>query len=243
MGNGNQERANLYQAILADPDSDALRERFADWSAANGEADRAELIRLQLEDARTPDSDDPDEVWERNRERMVALIKAHPEWRSFPELPGVSWGQGSNFGFERGFLNSVLVTGSEAFKTQLGRVFEVAPVTRAVVEKVDDAGVAEIAASPFLARLRHLSLDSRRIGEAAAVALAGSPNVAGLRSLRLRRCGVGSRGAGALASSRFLSDSLDLNLRGNPIDAASAQALRDRFGEKLQVDTPEEAAR
>ena len=240
------EKDDLYRAVLADPDSDAPRERFAEWAAANGEEDRAELIRLQLEDDRTPpraDPDEEDEESERRAERVVELLKAHLEWRSFPELPGINWTHGSNFGFSRGFQDSVLVTGSEPFQRQMGRVFQEAPVTRATFEKVDDTGVAEIAASPLLARLRHLNLNFCPIGDAAAEALAASANTANLKSLRFYRCGVGPRGARALASSPFFAAALDLDLRRNPIDAESEAVLRSRFGKNLHVDTPEERGR
>ncbi|HTD53614.1 MAG TPA: hypothetical protein VK780_11365, partial [Thermoanaerobaculia bacterium] len=103
------------------------------------EGERAELIRLQLEIARTPtpaSPDEPNEEWERRMARVFALLRDHPEWRDFPALPGVSWTHGVHFGFARGFQNSVMVTGSEAFTMQMGQVFEKAPVTRVVVEKV-----------------------------------------------------------------------------------------------------------
>jgi uncharacterized protein (TIGR02996 family) len=240
------QRDDLYRAVLAEPDADEPRERFAEWLAANGETDLAELIRLQFEDARTPppaDPDEPDEEAERRAERMVALIQAHPEWRSFPEIPGIGWGYGSNFGFERGFLGSVMVKGSEPFTTHMGRVFEIAPVTTAVFEKVDDAGAAAIASSPFLSRLRHLSLAFCRVGDAAAEAIAASPHAANLRSLRFYRCGVGPRGAQALASSPYLAATLDLDLRGSPIGEAGEAALRGRFGQSLKVDAPEDRGR
>ena len=241
------ENPDLSRAILDDPDSDELRERYADWLAANGEEERSQLIRLQLQEARMPPSADPDETdpeWERLMAQVLALLKAHPEWRSFPELPGIQWGLGSpNFGFKGGFLDSVGVSGSEAFTTQMGRVFETAPVTTAVLEKVDDAGAAEIATSPYLSRLRHLSLAFCPVGDAAAEALASSPLATNLKSLRFYRCRVGARGAQALAASRYLSASLDLDLRGNPIDAASSTALRERFGKNVRVDSPGESAR
>jgi uncharacterized protein (TIGR02996 family) len=239
-------QADLDRAVLSDPDSDAPRERYADWLAANGDPERAELIRLQLEEARTPppaDPDQPGEESEKRAARIFELVKAHPEWRAFPDLPGIMWGHGFNFGFERGFLGSVGVRGKEAFTAHMGRVFESAPVTTAVFERVDDAGVREIASSPHLARLRHVSFAFCPVGDAAAEAIASSPNVASLKSLRFFRCGVGPRGARALAGSPFLSASLDLDLRGNPIDAASARELRDRFGENVHVDAPEESGR
>src|SRR5262245_36042235 len=45
-------RTAFFEAIAAEPDSDAPRLVYADWLDDRGEADRAELIRVQCELAR-----------------------------------------------------------------------------------------------------------------------------------------------------------------------------------------------
>lgn len=48
------DRAAFVEAIQADPDGDGPRLAFADWLDDHGEPARAELIRVQCEDARRP---------------------------------------------------------------------------------------------------------------------------------------------------------------------------------------------
>src|SRR5436309_5016958 len=55
----------LFQAILDSPDEDAPRLVLADWLEEHGEADRAELIRLELETERLAHGDP----------RLDALVK------------------------------------------------------------------------------------------------------------------------------------------------------------------------
>ena len=44
----------LLRAIIANPDDDDPRLQYADWLEENGQAERAEFIRVQIEKARTP---------------------------------------------------------------------------------------------------------------------------------------------------------------------------------------------
>src|SRR5262245_18295720 len=101
--------AGLLQAVLDSPDEEALRLRYADWLATNGQPDRAELIRVQIQMTRleatlTPnDSDGPPAEWTRLSSRAIELIRAHKEWLAeLPELPGVSL-SGPYWGFSGGF--------------------------------------------------------------------------------------------------------------------------------------------
>ena len=48
----------LFQAVLASPHDDAVRLVYADWLDEQGDAPRAEFIRLQIELSQAP-SDDP----------------------------------------------------------------------------------------------------------------------------------------------------------------------------------------
>jgi uncharacterized protein (TIGR02996 family) len=50
-------RDALWQAILEQPDDQALRLIFADYLEANGEADYAGFIRTQIELAKVPEWD------------------------------------------------------------------------------------------------------------------------------------------------------------------------------------------
>src|SRR5262245_30564076 len=64
----------LLGAVLAAPEDEAPRLAYADWLAANGQSERAEFIRLQIERARRPRGD-PAGLYPGEREK--ALLAAH----------------------------------------------------------------------------------------------------------------------------------------------------------------------
>jgi uncharacterized protein (TIGR02996 family) len=96
------ERDALFQAVLDAPGDDAPRLVFADWLDENGEPERAELIRLQVEAARTPVYEPRYDALNR---RADALIAAHGAgWR----LPNLRAGDQV---FRRGFVEEITVPG------------------------------------------------------------------------------------------------------------------------------------
>ncbi|HVK14478.1 MAG TPA: TIGR02996 domain-containing protein [Gemmataceae bacterium] len=95
------ERDALFQAVLDAPGDDAPRLVFADWLDENGEPERAELIRVQIEAARTPVYEPRYDALNR---RADALIAAHGAgWR----LPNRRAGDQV---FRRGFVEEVAVS-------------------------------------------------------------------------------------------------------------------------------------
>jgi len=60
------DRDALLAAILADPADDTARLVYADWLTENGDGDRGEFIRVDIELKRTPPVTDEDErrPWE-----------------------------------------------------------------------------------------------------------------------------------------------------------------------------------
>ena len=74
-------------------------------------------------------------------------------------------------------------------------------------ERFGDAGVSQLAASPYLGRLTHLDLDGCNIGDAGAQVLSAAPNLANLSLLQLA---------------------------GNPISPEARDLLRARFGDRVQ---------
>ncbi len=97
-----EERA-LLAAIIAHPEEDTPRLVYADWLQERDRPERAELIRAQINLARTKGA----EGFERERhqwnQRVRSLLHAHSKrWRKeLPQLSGVRWGQ-----FERGMVDS-----------------------------------------------------------------------------------------------------------------------------------------
>ncbi len=219
----------LLKAVLAAPDDDAPRLKYADWLAANGQPERAELIRIQielarLEEAAEPDAD-PTPEEDRLYERAEELVAEHAWYLGMPEIPGVEWGGGPHHGFERGFMAYATVTDADTFCARMGDVFAVAPVAEVKIDGADDEALAAVARSPHLARLRRLRLTYGEVGDAGASALAASPHAVQLRLLCFFACKVGPAGAVALAASPHLSGLRDLTLNACPVGAEGARAV------------------
>lgn len=100
--------------------------------------------------------------------------------------------------------------------------------------RVGDAGLAALARAD-LPRLTRLDLSRNGVGDAGVAALAGSSLVGRLQLLDLTGNQIGDRGALALAASPWTKALRWLDLTKNPIDAVGQQALRDRFGSRVQV--------
>lgn len=97
------ERAQLFETILANPDDDHPRLVFADWLEENGEPARAEFIRVQIEYARL-------KSWEPRRTGLVEratelLVESGSAWR----LPFL---ESREQVFNRGFVDEVHLSAS-----------------------------------------------------------------------------------------------------------------------------------
>jgi uncharacterized protein (TIGR02996 family) len=97
--------------------------------------------------------------------------------------------------------------------------------------RVGPAGVAALAGSPYLTRLKTLYLNGNPVGDDGAEALAASPHLSALEFLQLNHSGVGDRGVMALARSEHLTLLQTLYLGGgNPITDAGALAVASAAG-------------
>src|SRR6201986_5154337 len=74
------EREAFLRAICDNPDDDTPRLVFADWLQENGEEDRGEFIRLQIEVAGLPDG----KKNQRKQSREKELLAAHREMWEHP---------------------------------------------------------------------------------------------------------------------------------------------------------------
>jgi uncharacterized protein (TIGR02996 family) len=91
------DRDALFQAVLHAPDDDAPRLVFADWLDENGEADRAEFIRVQCRLARLPFYE-PDTSGLAGRAHEL-LVRHRRAWR-IPDLA-------ARQEFRRGFVETI----------------------------------------------------------------------------------------------------------------------------------------
>ncbi len=191
---GAQEQA-LLQAVLADPDDDAVRLVYADWFEDNGDPDRAEFIRLQLERAHRPRHDLA--RW-RPGERERALEQAHrAEWLA-SLLPLI---RSASLFFERGFPGRAHCE-VDAFVGWDESVWRAAPITevsltdyyRTTGEYRDpeewEGLMQALVARPELARLRGLSFSESGLRAQEVARLLASPHLKNLRSLTVNYHGL-----------------------------------------------------
>jgi uncharacterized protein (TIGR02996 family) len=218
----------LEEAFLADviehPDDDVPRLVFADWLDDQGEAERAELIRVQVELARLP-ADDPRRTALQWREADL-LGRNLQRW-----MAPVADCSVSSPDFRRGFIEAVDCHAA-ALLDSGGRLFARAPI-RELTLYASSAYLSTLARREWLARLVTLRL----IGEGTQPAqdvfslhsfaelVCASPHLRHLRVLDLSGCALGASRIVVLALSRSLPALAELGLAGNELDDEAARAL------------------
>src|SRR5262245_74448 len=100
---------HLLRAVLAAPDDDHLRLAFADWFEENGDAERAEFIRVQCRLAALPYATNE---MRRLRERQKHLLSANrARWTAaFPALRDRGVKAEDRWEFRRGFVECVTLS-------------------------------------------------------------------------------------------------------------------------------------
>jgi uncharacterized protein (TIGR02996 family) len=216
--------------ICANPDDDTPRLVFADWLSENGDEERAEFIRVQIERTRLP-SWDARQVHLKLREWEL-LTKNKKKWKNkLPRLKGVSWGE-----FRRGFMGSAKFTSFDALRDQRDACWAATPIELAWVRwpsrrqdisalapiaglrELSLAGivtdvrvVAQVAASPLLSTLRVLGIPYSRISTEGFTRLVASPHLGGLKALRASGNDLGNAALESLRSSSLEAlEELDL---------------------------------
>jgi uncharacterized protein (TIGR02996 family) len=223
----------LLQAICESPQDDAPRLVYADWLDEHGQADRAELIRVQIERARLEEFE-PRWFDLAARERTL-LDRRGSVWRG--GLP--AWTRKEWCWFRRGFPARLSTTISPFLKGAAG-LWRSGPVDALVVRKATAAHLAKLADCPALGRLDRLDLSSRNqepganwyyyndpIQAEGARILADSPHLGLLRALDLSFQRIGDDGARALASSTNLGSLTELDLTCASVGRAGVEALID----------------
>ncbi len=174
--------AALRRAVCAAPDDDLPRLVYADWLDEHGDSARAEFIRVQCEQARTP--------WMSARWRQLHRAADHlrrghqAEWSA--NVDGVA-----RYGYlGRGFVETVYMF-SKRFVTHGNKLLDAEPVhTVRLIDLHAAAGavpVREFVASPPVARLRGLDFGNSVLtfSEMEDISYAGTGPLAGLRDLTL----------------------------------------------------------
>jgi uncharacterized protein (TIGR02996 family) len=201
--------------IVANIDDDTPRLVYADWLVENGQDDRAEFIRVQVELARLPEWDAA-RVSLRLREQE--LLKRHGEsWLAeLPAVEGAKWE-----GFRRGIVAEVSFASYEAMRDNAHACRAAAPV-EAVTVRWPRNREAKRAGAP-IAELRELTLTGRPMGEEVVEWLADSPQLSTLRSLTART--MWAEGLELLVASPHLAALKTLRMPANNLGNEGINAL------------------
>jgi uncharacterized protein (TIGR02996 family) len=204
----------LLQTILAEPQEDAPRLVFADWLDDNGQPERAEFIRLQIEVA--TGSVPPRRRAELYR-RQDDLLRAHELAWVGPLADLVQRAR-----FVRGFVERVTVT-AEGFLQDGPQLFDLAPV-RHVILTDHDEHLPRLVKSPLLECLATLELRTGPDTQGVRL-LAASKRLANLTGLVLQSSGIEDEGAELLAQSPHLKRLTMLDLYESPLEVRGIRAL------------------
>jgi uncharacterized protein (TIGR02996 family) len=219
----------FLRAICADPEDDLARLVYADWLDENGEPERAELIRLQIERARLrAGGTDSEELARRDIELRHAR---GDEWRrELPRLSGVNWHR-----FWRGFVSGADVIEWRYYRDAEDALFAAAPVQFLHLSGLYAGGAAEeFTRSPYLTRLRGLTLSRSYLGGDGGQAFWATPAFAGLEWIELRNdFPLADWQLRAIIDSRALRRLKELRIAG-AVDRSAVRPLQKRFGDRVR---------
>lgn len=198
-----------FADVIARPDDDAARLAYAD-AIVHRDAERAELIEVQVEQARARREHFMHERESELYRREQALLNRRAKAWSASLADIVVACK-----FRRGFPEEVTMD-TATFLARADELYRRAPVLHLTLR--DAAGhTAALFASPALARLHSLSLYKCQIGDAGATHLAKSLHLKGLRWLDLSFNNIGMQGLEAIAASPNLPSLGYLGFRNNAV--------------------------
>jgi uncharacterized protein (TIGR02996 family) len=219
----------LYQAILEDPGDDAVRLVYADWCEEHGQDERAEHIRLQIEQARLPEDewDDSDEVYRRRREirtRLQELSKREKEWlRPLRARRGPLRGRDVYVHFKRGFPHRVSMPAA-LFLVRMEEIFRRAPIGELYLDDIGTAELERLIHTPGRARVTSLHLSARRGNEPVPLGRLGlSEHLGNLEELRFSMRALTPGEASVLADAPTLAGLKILGVSGQDHASSSME--------------------
>jgi uncharacterized protein (TIGR02996 family) len=245
----------FLQAILAEPDDDTHRLVCADWLEEQGDADRAQFIRLQIEEWKETRG-----KWGPSRfnDQIMKLYWANRNRWIQSELP--TWLHNEHYvEFRRGFAACINTTALRLVQ-KAEELWQAAPIEKLILRSaggrvrqvaacpflarstelhlmngVGDEDAIALASSPYLGRLEEVDLSCTKVGDAGAQALAACPGLAGLTKLDLHLTQIGDAGALAIADSPHLTKLEHLDLFCPRISHAVRQTIKQRLGKRVTI--------
>jgi uncharacterized protein (TIGR02996 family) len=216
----------LYQRVAAAPLDDTPRLAYAE-AVQDADPERTEFIWAQLEERRLRrDHSNEERRIELSQRCLMLRMDRGTEWaREVRTLV-------AGYGFYRGFVESVRMDAA-AFLARAAELYERAPVLQLYL-----SGAGQVAerlfASPYLRRIRGLSLLRCDLGDAECRLIASSPNLSELEWLDLGNNHVSIAGVTALAASAGLPRLGWLGLLANDLEDPTP-----RFADEYGADTPQ----
>jgi uncharacterized protein (TIGR02996 family) len=169
----------LLHAVLDAANDDVPRLVYADWLEENGQSERAEFVRVQVEMARLPRHDARRTAL---RERNRALWVAHANAWLAEEVP--KWARLGGAVYRRGFLSAMRCTAAQWLK-EGARLRKRGPLQHLLLEHVRPAQMRALADCASLASITGLSRANTIFSTPELKALLGSPHLAHLELLNL----------------------------------------------------------
>jgi uncharacterized protein (TIGR02996 family) len=212
----------LLQEVLSEPEEDAPRLIYADWLDENGQPERAEFIRVQIELARTPDAD-PRLQELRAREKELWAFH-HKEW--LQSLPAPLRKKTTRF--HRGFLEE-MNGGPFLWTAHARKLLAQHPIYRVRLSGMIGRHQVSDLLVPDLARARVLALTDCWFPEPTRTLedLFGTPFLSGVIRLDLGRSQFAWRHLGVLVSSPVLGRLCELSLAENQVGPKGIEALAE----------------
>ncbi|MGF1579770.1 MAG: TIGR02996 domain-containing protein [Gemmataceae bacterium] len=207
----------LLESVLQHPDDDAKRLIYADWLEEEGDAERAEFIRVQIEQAQLPE-------WDSRRVRLEIradqlIQKNGNEWKAeLPQIPGITWGM-----FRRGFIATAIFSNMAVFRKEREACWDAAPIE--AVKTRWPRGSEAIERTEPIPGLRELSIQKNLVALPEVERLADAPLLTTLRVLNLPKCSLGPEGFQRLVLSPHLGHLTTLGVPHNSIGNTGVAAL------------------
>src|SRR5262249_22441200 len=188
-------QAGFLSDIIEHPDDDTPRLVYADWLEENGDPDRAEFIRVQIERARLAADDPRQRALEQREEELLQLHR--DAWL------GALQKLSTELRFVRGFVESIKL-GVRQFLSNAEELFSQLPIRYLQLLRLNQTNVdpAEITARPELKRLRGFSLAGGRANDEKMLPLLSAANLAGIEELDISGTAPGAKTLRFLGSDK-----------------------------------------